>query len=113
MHKDFLTAIQHNEPINTVYRRLCETEEGLHSKILRSYARDMIIAEHVLEALNEPGTEMFEWAQSYRRQAEADESRKTETEKSREAKRRALEREYLKLKEKKTEEMRKRFQSEM
>lgn len=113
MHKDFLTAIQHNEPLSAVYQRLCETEEDLHTKILKGYARDKAVAEHVLIALNEPGTEMFEWAQSYRRQAEADESRKTETEKSREAKRRALEREYLKLKEKKTEEMRKRFQSEM
>lgn len=113
MHRDFLTAIWHNEPIGAVYDRLCEIQRKQHEKERHRLYRDYDTAQKVLAALYEPvDSAPFQWAQAYRKEAEAQELTKSEIEKQREAERRELEAEYLKLKKEEVEYLRQNFRSE-
>lgn len=109
MHRDFLTAIWHNEPISAVYDRLSEIQRKQQEKERHRLCRDYDIAQKVLAALFEPiDSAPYQWAQAFRKEAETQELTKSEEEKQREAERRQLEAEYLKLKKQEVDEMRHR-----
>ena len=113
MHKDFLTAIQNAEQPHDVYDRLCEMERKAHEKILKSYYRDLQVAERVLSALQEdPSSVMFSWAQSYRSEAEKLENQKAEEVRRSEKLRREIEADYLAEKKKAALEMRQHYHSD-
>lgn len=110
MHKDFLTAIQNNEDPQVVYERLRSKAEKAYHIAVSGYNRDKENCMRIFDALKEPGTFMFEWAQSYRRQAEKEEADKSKEKLEREALRRRLEEEYLAEIKKKTELMRQEWE---
>lgn len=109
MHKDFLEAIHYNHPLGAVYDRLYQELHARHDLERGRLYREYDTAQKILLALKEPlGSDPFNWAQSYIREAEKAEASKDQATKEWEAKRRELEAEYLRLKELEVEEMRQR-----
>ena len=107
MHKEFLEAIYHNHPLKVVYDRLDKYLHERHELESSRLYREYDTAQKILLALHEPlGSDPFEWAQSYMREAEKAEASKDQATKEWEAKRREIEAEYLRLKELEVEEMR-------
>lgn len=107
MHKDFLTAIARNEPLNVVYNRLMEVESKMFDQRRAKLYRDYETADKILRALHEPfESTPWSWAQAYMREAEAAEKKKGDEQLRHEEERRQIEAEYLKEKEKEIEYMR-------
>lgn len=112
LHKDYLTAIYHNEPLKVVYNRLLEEMNARHELERGRLHREYQTAVEVLLALHEPyGSDPFEWAQAYMRQAEKAEASKDAATKEWEAKRREIEAEYFRLKQEEIEYMQKHSHS--
>lgn len=109
MRRDFLEAIFYNHPLRTVYDRLEHEQRARHELERSRLYNEYDTAQKILLALKEPlGSDPFNWAQSYMREAEKAEASKDQATKEWEAKRRELEAEYLRLKELELEEMRQR-----
>lgn len=107
MHKDFLEAIYNNHSLRAVYERLEKEQDARHDIERRRLYREYDTAQKILLALHEPlGSDPFNWAQAYMREAEKAEAGKDQATKEWEAKRREIETEYLRLKELEVEEMR-------
>ena len=109
MNKSFLEAIHNNHPLNIVYDRLSAELRARHELERGNLYREYDLAQKILAALQEPvGSDPFNWAQAYRREAEKAEANKDQATKDLEAWRRKLEEEYWRLKELEVEEMRQR-----
>lgn len=107
MHKDFLSAIWHNEPVSAVADRLGAELDEAHQRAKAKLWRDKAVCDRVNEALREPvDSTMFQWARAYLDEAQKHEEKKTDSQLAYEAERRELEAEYLKLKKQEIEEMR-------
>lgn len=107
MNKAYLEAIYHNHPLKAVYDRLEQEQRARHDLERGKLYREYDTAQKILLALHEPlGSDPFNWAQAYMREAEKAEVSKDQATKEWEAKRRKIEEEYLQLKELEVEEMR-------
>ena len=107
MHRDFLTAIWHNEPVATVFDRLGTEIDEAHQRAKAKLWRDKEICDRVNAALREPAdSTMFQWARAYLDEAKKQEEKKTDPQLAYEAERREIEKQYLEEKQKEIEEMR-------
>ena len=107
MHRDFYTALKYGESTDAVFNRLRLYEIRVHEGIVQGYEEDRRICDYVKFALRQPeGSFPHEWAQSFIQQAEAMEAKKSEETQRTEARRREIENEYLELKQKEIEAMR-------
>ena len=107
MNKAYLEAIYHNHPLKAVYGRLEQEQRARHDLERGKLYREYDTAQKILLALHEPlGSDPFNWAQAYMREAEKAEASKDQATKEWEARRRKIEEEYLQLKELEVEEMR-------
>lgn len=107
MNKAYLEAIYHNHPLKAVYDRLEQEQRARHDLERGKLYREYDTAQKILLALHEPlGSDPFNWAQAYMREAEKAEASKDQATKEWEARRRKIEEEYLQLKELEVEEMR-------
>ena len=107
MNKAYLEAIHYNHPLSAVYDRLEKEQRARHELERGRLYREYDTAQKILLALHEPlGSDPFNWAQAYMREAEKAEASKDQATKEWEAKRREIEAEYLRLKELEVEEMR-------
>lgn len=107
MNKAYLEAIYHNHPLKAVYDRLEQEQRARHDLERGRLYREYDTAQKILLALHEPlGSDPFNWAQAYMREAEKAEASKDQATKEWEARRRKIEEEYLQLKELEVEEMR-------
>ena len=113
MHRDFLTALWNSEPVQKVYDRLAaEADEAWHKEKAALW-RDMKICEDINAALHESVDSVpYKWAMAYMEEAKKREQEKTPAQRNYEKHRREIEAEYLDLKEKEIEELRKHFHSE-
>lgn len=112
MHRDFLEAIYYNHPLKAVYDRLDKEQRARHELESGRLYREYDTAQKILLALHEPlGSDPFEWARSYMREAEKAEANKDAATKEWEAKRRELEAEYLRLKQEEVEYLQKHSHS--
>lgn len=109
MKKEFLEAIRYNHSLKAVYDRLEAEQRARHELERGRLYKEYDTAQKILLALHEPlGSDPFDWAQSYMREAERAEASKDQATKEWEARRRQIEEEYLRLKELEVEEMRQR-----
>jgi len=107
LNKAYLEAIYHNHPLKAVYDRLEQEQRARHDLERGRLYREYDTAQKILLALHEPlGSDPFNWAQAYMREAEKAEASKDQATKEWEARRRKIEEEYLQLKELEVEEMR-------
>lgn len=106
MNKAFLEAIYHNHPLKVVYERLEQEQRACHELERGRLYREYDTARKILLALHEPvGSDPYNWAQAYMKEAEKAEASKDQATKELEARRRELEAEYFRLKELEVEEM--------
>ena len=107
MHQDFLTAIYRNESLQVVFDRLMEVEDRASEQRRRKLRYEYETADKILRALHEHiDSAPFRWAQSYMREAEAAEKKKSDDQLRQEAERRQIEAEYLEEKQKEIEYLR-------
>lgn len=113
MHKDFLTALWHNEPLRSVYNRLIDETNRAWNKERGRLYEDYKEAESVLYSLRQPADSfMFKWALSFITEAEKQENEKNPERLIFEARLREAERELLELKEEEVKELKKQAQAQ-
>lgn len=110
MNKDLLAALAHDQPIRAVYNRLEAVLDEEWQREKQRLREEAELCDKIRTALHEPkDSVMYKWAAAYLEEAKKQEQNKSQEQREYEQRRREIETEYFKLREKELEELSKKY----